>query len=247
MEHRWSSDGSKDNPTRLNPPAAIPPTSLLSTPPHTCAILSRPMCPCLRENILRQACTDYEPRYRRLIPPFLWPFTARGWTSVGQEVGARQRHVLRATPPLEQPTRAALRVTCCHASRGGDVSTWLFCKLTSAITVARRRNWRRKTRQLNSQSVRNFFPILSDFFPPQLELEVSKIEASLETWKRGSWKFDLWWDGSFGGSFFWKFFWKENFFWRNIELKKYWWISNWSIWFLNKNFQVILLLKSISR
>ena len=186
MEHRWSSDGSKDNPTRLNPPAAIPPTSLLSTPPHTCAILSRPMsqpCPCLRENILRQACTDYEPRYRRLIPPFLWPFTARGWTSVGQEVGARQRHVLRATPPLEQPTRAALRVTCCHASRGGDVSTWLFCKLTSAITVSRRRNWRRKTRQLNSQSVRNFFPILSDFFPPQLELEVSKIEASLETWK----------------------------------------------------------------
>lgn len=66
--------------------------------------------------------------------------------------------------PLEQPTRAALRVTCCHASRGGDVSTWLFCKLTSAITVSRRRNWRRKTRQLNSQSVRNFFPILSDFF-----------------------------------------------------------------------------------
>ena len=91
--------------------------------------------------------------------------------------------MLRATPPLEQPTRAALRVTCCHASRGGDVSTWLFCKLTSAITVSRRRNWRRKTRQLNSQSVRNFFPILSDFFPPQLELEVSKIEASLETWK----------------------------------------------------------------
>lgn len=36
---------------------------------------------------------------------------------------------------------------------------------------------------MNSQSVRNFFPILSDFFPPQLELEVSKIEASLETWK----------------------------------------------------------------
>lgn len=223
MEHRWSSDGSKDNPTRLNPPAAIPPTSLLSTPPHTCAILSRPMCPCLRENILRQACTDYEPRYRRLIPPFLWPFTARGrdWTSVGQEVGARQRHVLRAIPPLEQPIRAALRVTCCHASRGGDTSTWLFCKLTSAITVARRRNWRRKTRQLNSQSVRNFFPILSDFFsfPAGIgSFQDRSFLGNLEAWILKIRSLMRW---LFWRELFWKFFWKENF-WRNIE-KRLWW------------------------
>lgn len=131
-------------------------------------------------------------------------------------------------PPLEQPIRAALRVTCCHASRGGDTSTWLFCKLTSAITVARRRNWRRKTRQLNSQSVRNFFPILSDFFSFPAGIGSFQDRSFLGNLEAGSWKFDLWWDGSFGGSFFWKFFWKENFFWRNIELKKYWWISNWS-------------------
>lgn len=47
-----------------------------------------------------------------------------------------------------------------------------------------------KLRQLDSQSVRNFFPIPFDFFffsslQLEFELKVSKIET-FETWKRGS-------------------------------------------------------------
>lgn len=221
MEHRWSSDGSKDNPTRLNPP---PSPAIM---PHVCHFISFHA-----GHVRAYAKTFFDKRARitkrptkRVIaatPPFRWPFAVRGrrWTSVGQEVGARERHVLRATTN-NQPTRASL--TCCHAScGGGDASTWLFCKLTSAITVARRRNWRRKRWNCANwilKAYETFFQSLLIFFffsslQLEFELKVSKIET-FETWKRGSWKFDLWWDGSFRVFFFWKFFWKENFW--NIE------------------------------
>lgn len=94
---------SKDNPARLNPPPSLCHEPTL---PHTCAILSRFMSvPTRKHSSTSVHGLRNEPRYRRLIPPFRWPFTVRGrrWTSVGQEVGARERHVLRATHSCFSP------------------------------------------------------------------------------------------------------------------------------------------------
>lgn len=80
--------------------------------------------------------------------------------SVGQEVGARQRHVL------------PLRVTCCHEERCFDVVV---------LQIDERDNRREEigegTRQLDSQSVRNFFPILIFFSFFSSIRTASSIEA----------------------------------------------------------------------
>lgn len=213
-------DGSKDNPTRLNPPAAIPPTSLLSTPPHTCAILSRPMsrpCPCLRENILRQACMDYEPRYRRLIPPFLWPFTARGrldecWTGSWSAPKARASS---NSPPRTTHS-------CCSPGHVLPRFAWRRCFDVVVLQIDERDN-RCEAKKLAEENAPIEFPkrtkLFSNpfwfFFLPSWNW---KFPRSKLPWKLGSWILKI---RSLMRWLFWREFFLEIFLERKFFLTKY--------------------------
>lgn len=226
MEHRWSSDGSKDNPTRLNPPPSPEIMPLFPTHVPFYLVPCRP-CPCLRENILRQACTDYETsneaRYRR-YPTLSVTFRRAGAALDECRTGSWSARKARASSNPEQPTHSCFSHVLPRfvwRRRCFDVVVLQIDERDNRCEAKKLAKETLKLRQLDSQSVRNFFPIPFDFFfffsslHLEFELKVSKIET-FETWKRGSWKFDLWWDGSFRVFFFfWKFFWKENFW--NIE------------------------------
>lgn len=108
MEHRWSSDGSKDNPTRLNPPPSPAIMPLFPTRVPFYLVPCRP-CPCLRENILRQACTDYETsneaRYRR-HPTLSVTFRRAGAALDECRTGSWSARKARASSNPEQPTHS---------------------------------------------------------------------------------------------------------------------------------------------
>lgn len=185
MEHRWSSTDPRIIRLdwihhRLQQPCHEP------TLPHTCAILSRSMSvPTRKHSSTSVHGLRNEPRYRRLIPPFRWPFTVRGrrWTSVGQEVGARERHVLRATHSCFSPGHVLPRFV------------WRRCFDVVVLQIDERDN-RCEAKKLAKETLnapigfskrtKLFSNPLGFFFPPllQLELKVSKIEASFENWKR---------------------------------------------------------------
>lgn len=203
---------SKDNPARLNPP---PSPCHEPTLPHTCAILSRSMSvPTRKHSSTSVHGLRNEPRYRRLIPPFRWPFTVRGrrWTSVGQEVGARERHVLRATHSCFSPGHVLPRFV------------WRRCFDVVVLQIDEHDN-RCEAKKLAKETLnapigfskrtKLFSNPLGFFFsslpPAGIEsFEDRSFLRKLETF----WKFDFWWDGCIFG----KFSWKDDF-WRNILRK----------------------------
>lgn len=225
MEHRWSSDGSKDNPTRLNPPPSPAIMPLFPTRVPFYLVPCRP-CPCLRENILRQACTDYETsneaRYRR-HPTLSVTFRRAGAALDECRTGSWSARKARASSNPEQPTHSCFSHVLPRfvwRRRCFDVVVLQIDERDNRCEAKKLAKETLKLRQLDSQSVRNFFPIPFDFF----------FFFPLSSWN-SNWKFrrskplklgsvDL--ENSIfdemvllGFFFFWKFFWKENFW--NIE------------------------------
>lgn len=219
MEHRWSSDGSKDNPTRLNPP---PSPAIM---PHVCHFISFHA-----GHVRAYAKTFFDKRARitkrptkRVIaatPPFRWPFAVRGRRC---RTGSWSARKARASSNPEQPTHSCFSHVLPRfvwRRRCFDVVVLQIDERDNRCEAKKLAKETLKLRQLDSQSVRNFFPIPFDFF----------FFFPLSTWN-SNWKFrrskplklgsvDL--ENSIfdemvllGFFFFWKFFWKENFW--NIE------------------------------